>query len=87
MENNLLATLLLFFGLIAVVAAIPQLLTLLKLKKSEEFSLSTWIIWLCYQSISVLYSIQINAYAYVAINSLWTLFYLCMVFLIIKYRR
>lgn len=73
-------------GFIAITAAIPQLLRLLKLKSSREFTVSTWIVWLCYQLMSVIYSVQIKAVAFIVINTLWTLFYACMIALIIKYK-
>jgi len=84
--ENLLATLLLFFGSLSVLAAVPQLIKLVKIKNSDEFSQLTWIVWLSYQIVAVLYTLEIEAYAYVLINSLWTLFYLIMVILIYKYR-
>jgi len=85
--HNLLALLLLLGGLASVIAAIPQLLKLIKLKHSTEFNLFSWSIWFCYQAISVAYSLNIKAYVYAVINSLWTAFYLAMIILIIKYRK
>jgi len=87
MPHEILAILLVTFGFVSVIAAIPQLIKLLKLKSSREFSLPTWIIWFCYQFISVLYSFEIKAYAYALINSLWTLFYFIMIILIFKYSK
>lgn len=85
--NDVLPKLLLACGTASVLAAIPQLIRLIKLKHAHEFSLFSWIIWLVYQLVSVAYSADIKAYAYVAINSLWVVFYLVMVILIFRYRQ
>jgi len=85
--RNTLATLLLIGGLASVLAAVPQLLKLVKLKRSVEFNLFSWVIWLLYQAISIAYTLDIKAYVYVVINSLWLGFYSVMVILIIRYRR
>jgi len=79
--------LLVICGMISVIATIPQLLKLIKLKHSTEFNLFSWIVWLIYQTVSVAYSWRIKAYLYVVINSLWVGFYLVMVILIIRYRK
>lgn len=60
---------------------------LVKVKRSDELSLPSWVIWFAYQLISVTYSYSIKAYLYVAINAMWAAFYAVMIFLIVKYRR
>lgn len=82
-----LAFLLLVGGLASVMAAIPQLSKLVKLKHSTEFNLFSWSVWFFYQVISVAYSVSIKAYVYALINSLWATFYFVMIVLIIKYRK
>lgn len=82
----ILATALAITGCLSVIAVIPQLLQLLKIKRSDEFSLISWTTWLIYQVVSVLYTISIKVWVYAAINILWVLFYATMVYLIIKYR-
>jgi uncharacterized protein with PQ loop repeat len=82
----MLATLLVVVGFIAIVCSLPQLFQLLEQKQSDEFNLFSWFTWIIYQLIALLYSLSIEAYPYVVINSLWTTFYIIMVFLIIKYR-
>lgn len=79
--------LLLVLGGISAIAAIPQLYTLAHAKKSDQFNLFSWLVWLGYQSTSCAYSYAIHAYAYFAINILWTLFYAVMVIFILKFRR
>lgn len=77
---------LLFGGIASVVASVPQLVKLLRLKHSVEFNLFSWTVWLLYQCISVAYTIYIGARIYAVINGLWVCFYAIMVFLIIRYR-
>lgn len=74
-------------GVVSVAATIPQALMLVKVKRSDELSLPSWVIWFGYQLISVAYSFTIYAYLYVAINAMWAIFYAVMIFLIVKYRR
>ncbi len=84
--HNFLPILLLVGGVASVLASAPQLVKLLKLKHSSEFNRFSWIVWLLYQCIAVAYTLEIHAYTYAIINSLWVGFYLAMVVLIIKYR-
>jgi len=73
-------------GTVSVIAAIPQLITLLQRKKSDQFNLFSWVVWLAYQFTSCIYSFSIKAYAYLFINILWTIFYAVMVMAILKFR-
>lgn len=81
-----LSLLLLITGIASVVAALPQLFRLLRVKTSRELSVFSWAVWLVYQCVSVAYSAHIHARAYVVINALWVVFYAAMVTLIIRYR-
>ncbi len=74
-------------GVISVAATIPQALMLVKVKRSDELSLPSWVIWFGYQLVSVVYSYSIKAYLYVAINAMWAIFYAVMIYLIVKYRH
>jgi hypothetical protein len=89
MISNVTATaiLLLVLGTLSVIAAIPQLYTLVHVKKSDQFNIFSWFVWLGYETTSCAYSYAIHAYIYLAINALWALFYAAMVILILKYRR
>jgi len=80
-----LPLLLLITGLASVLAALPQLIKLLRVKTSRELSLFSWSVWLVYQCVSVAYSMHIHAIAYAIINTLWVAFYAVMVSLIIRY--
>ena len=84
---NTTAILLLVLGTLSVIAAIPQLYTLKRVKKSDQFNIFSWVVWLAYEASSCAYSYAIHAYIYLAINALWTLFYAAMVLLILRYRR
>jgi uncharacterized protein with PQ loop repeat len=79
--------LLVTLGTISVLAAIPQLITLIRIKKSDQFNLFSWTIWLGYQVVSSIYSYAVHAYVYLTVSILWTLFYATMVLLILKFRR
>jgi len=81
----ILATALAVTGCLSVIAAVPQLLQLLKIKHSDGFSLISWSTWLMYQVVAVLYTMSIKAWVYFVINLLWVAFYTTMVYLIIKY--
>lgn len=78
---------LVILGTFSVIAAVPQLITLLKRRKSDQFNLFSWFIWLAYQATSCVYSYSIKADAYLFINILWTIFYLVMVVTILKFRK
>ncbi|MDB5161797.1 MAG: hypothetical protein JWM52_305 [Candidatus Saccharibacteria bacterium] len=83
---NQLAILLLVTGSASVVAAIPQLIKLIKLKHSDEFSLVSWVVWCIYQVVSLIYAFYIHSLPYVFINALWVVFYFAMIILIIRYK-
>ncbi|HET6924353.1 MAG TPA: hypothetical protein VFH39_00800 [Candidatus Saccharimonadales bacterium] len=85
--NNSISLLLLLTGSASVVAALPQVVQLMKVKTSRELSLVSWTVWLIYQAVSVAYSVHIKAVAYVVINALWVCFYTAMIVLIIRYRK
>lgn len=89
MISNVQATevLLLILGVFSILAAIPQLYTLVHAKKSDQFNVFSWLVWFGYQASSCAYSYAIHAYTYFFINILWTLFYAIMVILILKFRR
>jgi uncharacterized protein with PQ loop repeat len=71
---------------LSVFASLPQIRQLIVLKRSDEFSLTTWIIWTLAQISALFYSIHINSIPYLAVNIIWIIFYVVMLFLILKYR-
>ncbi|NLA43171.1 hypothetical protein GX865_03415, partial [Candidatus Saccharibacteria bacterium] len=74
------------FVAISILACVPQVLQLLRVKQSTEFELRTWTIWLVSQTISTIYFFEIKAYLVAIFAIGWSLFYLAMVALIIYYR-
>jgi uncharacterized protein with PQ loop repeat len=72
---------------VAIYACLPQLRKLTQTKQSDEFSLSTWVIWLVTQGVAVLYAITISDPLYATVSVVWLGFYALMVTLIVKYRK
>ncbi len=75
-----------FVGL-SIAACIPQIRHLLKQKHSDEFEISTWVMWLSAQIATLAYVISLREYLLIAVNVAWVSFYLTMVCLIVYYRR
>lgn len=73
-------------ALIALCAGASQLRQLLVSKASDEFSLSTWFVWLGTQCTALLYTVSIGNILMVAVNCAWITFYAVMVMLIVRYR-
>lgn len=73
--------------IVSILATIPQLKQLVATKASDEFSLSTWTIWLSAQAMTLVYVISINNILMITANTLWVAFYGAMVYLIIHYRH
>lgn len=72
---------------IGILAMIPQIKKLLIIKQSDGFSLTTWAIWVCCQTVSFMYASSIGATAYMYVNAAFIVFYATMVVLIVKYRK
>jgi uncharacterized protein with PQ loop repeat len=70
----------------AVMAGVPQLRKLLITKRADEFSISTWIIWLSSQVTALAYGWSTGDLLYAGVSLLWLTFYAAMVILIFKYR-
>jgi uncharacterized protein with PQ loop repeat len=71
----------------AVIGMAPQIIQLLRTKKSDELSLTTWIVWMTYQSIALVYAISMHMVVYTVVNILWVMFYAAMIALIVKYHK
>jgi uncharacterized protein with PQ loop repeat len=84
---ELSASLVTILGFVAFCACFPQFLKLIQLKKSDQFSILTWSIWLIYELSSLYYSIVIGSFPYIFLNSLWVLFYAAMLYLIFRYKK
>lgn len=74
-------------GLFALLVSIPSIVRLVQTRCSDEFSITSWVGWLGYQLVALVYSIQIQAQAYIVINIVWISFYIVMLALIFKYRK
>ena len=74
-------------GSASLAAMVPQVVRLVKLKHSEEHSLFMWVAWTCGQTISLIYAIVVEAYAYAAISIAWISLYIIMVTLIMRYGK
>lgn len=72
---------------VAISAGIPQLRKLIITKQSDEFSLTTWVIWLVAQAVSLLYALTVKDKLYASVCTLWVAFYVIMVTLIVRYRQ
>lgn len=73
-------------AVLGIAASIPQLLILYRLKYSDEFQLSTWVVWFFTQSVSLVYMISLGNILLIVTNTLWVAFYFLMAVLIIAYR-
>ena len=73
-------------ALIAISACIPQIIQLVKIRRSDEFQLSTWAIWLLTQVVTLVYVMSIDNLLMAVVNAGWVSFYGLMVYLIIHYR-
>lgn len=72
---------------VALIACIPQMRQLIATKCSDEFSLTTWTMWIFTQGISLMYVLSLKQMLLVLASGLWTMFYIIMVSLILYYRR
>ena len=72
---------------VAIIAMAPQVKQLLITKQSDEFSLFSWMAWTFSQFIALLYGVSHGALPYIIVNSIWLLYYLVMVVMIIRYRK
>lgn len=86
MTNTIIQLAYLVATFASVASGLPQIKQLLITKQSDELSLKTWISWTTCQCVALLYAISLGAIPYIIANVAWIIFYLYMVFLIIKYR-
>ena len=82
----LIQTLYIIAGIVSIGAGVPQLLKLIAVKDSSEFSFGTWLIWLCTQSVSAAYFVTLGDIFAIAVAVAWVAFYALMFALIVYYR-
>jgi len=58
---------------------------LMRAKQSDEFSLSTWVVWLVTQCITLVYVTSIGNKLMMVVSVAWITFYVAMISLIIYY--
>lgn len=72
---------------VAVIASVPQVRQLIISKRSDELSVPTWSLWLATQVVSLTYMISIRERLLIIVSSIWLVFYVIMMALIMYYRR
>lgn len=71
----------------ALGAGIPQMKKLIQTRRSDEFSLNTWVMWICTQLVATTYAFSLGDKLLIGINCAWVLFYSAMVYLIVRFQR
>lgn len=72
---------------VAISATIPQLIRLIKVKSSREFSLRSYVLWTMTQMVTLMYVSSIGDILLTVASSLWVLYYTVMIVLILRYRQ
>lgn len=70
----------------AICAGIPQLRKLFLSKQADDFSVSTWLVWLFSQVTALGYALSMHDMLYAGVSAFWLSFYAVMVAMILKYR-
>jgi uncharacterized protein with PQ loop repeat len=73
--------------LCSVLAALPQLKQIWKMKNADEFNLLSWAAWALAQMTALFYALFIHSLPYLIVNIMWLTFYGTMIGLILKYRH
>lgn len=73
-------------AIMALSACVPQILRLLRTKRSDGFSLHSWLMWSCTQAATLMYIVAIGNALMMVVNFAWLGFYAFMSYLIIVYR-
>lgn len=71
---------------IAIIAMVPQLRQLVRVKHSKEMNVNTWATWAACQVVSLAYALSVRATAYAVVSAIWIALYLLMVVLILRYK-
>lgn len=75
-------------GSIIIISAYwPQIVKLIKLKKSDEFSILAWLIWLSGNILLLIYAITTRDFVYITLETISVLSLLLICVLIIIYRE
>ncbi len=84
---HIIETLYLLASFVSILAMAPQIKQLFVTKRSDELSLTTWLVWSSYQCIALAYAIALHLVIYSIVNVSWVLFYGVMITMIIRYRK
>ena len=71
----------------SLVASVPQVIQLFKEKRSDELSLSTWLMWFLCQITFLIYVMSRGETLMLVTNTIWLVFYAAMLWMIVYYRR
>lgn len=74
-------------AMVAISACVPQVVQLWRSKRSDDFSLQSWMTWTFTQVVTLTYVISIGNVLMGVVNFIWVSFYACMTILIVRYRR
>ncbi len=86
MLKIILASLGLIGGIIGLSAYWPQISKLVKVKKSDQFSILTWGLWVFSGLLLLVYAISIKDFVYIILETLHTAFLLLVFILIMIYK-
>lgn len=87
MIKIILASLGLTGGIICILGYLPQVTKLFKLKKSSQFSVLGWTVWLFASVLLLVYAISIKNFVYITLETLHTVFVSLIFILIIVFRE
>lgn len=87
MTKLILQSLGLIGSIIIVSAYFPQIIRLIKVRKSDEFSLTAWLIWFFGNFLLLVYAISTEDVVYITLETISTSALLLICILIIKYRE
>jgi len=74
-------------GVIGLTGYLPQIRKLVKVKKSNQFSVWTWIVWLFSCALVLIYAISIKDPVYITLEILDTIFIGVILILVISFRK
>ncbi len=74
-------------SLASICAMAPQVKQVLVTKRTDELSLTSWVIWAIAQAGTTVYALSVNALPFIVISGVWSLYYAAMVTMILHYRR
>lgn len=74
-------------GVIGLSGYLPQIKKLIKVKKSNQFSIWAWSVWLISCALVLMYAISIKDPVYIVLEILDTVFISIILIMIIRFRK